>query len=80
MKVLLQQKSSGFYLKTDGGWTLNRMDAEDFLSSSKATEFCTLHKLSGVQIVLKFEEQHYDIVLPLTADRRNPGVRAAHAA
>ena len=80
MKVLLQQKSSGFYLKEDGSWTAHRADARDFLSSSKVSEFCAAHKLSGVQIVLKFEEQHYDILLPIAAsERRLPGWRTAQA-
>ncbi len=35
----------------------------DFVSSSAAMEFCGLNKLSDVQVVLKFEEQKYDIVL-----------------
>lgn len=80
MKVLLQQKTSGLYLKGDGTWTLDTWDAMDFLSSSRVTEFCANHKLSGVQIVLKFEEQHYDIVLPMAAvERRHHGLRSAHA-
>lgn len=80
MKVLLQQKSSGLYLKGAGAWTPDTWDAMDFLSSSRVTEFCADHKLSGVQIVLKFEEQHYDIVLPMAAaERRHHGLRSAHA-
>jgi hypothetical protein len=37
----------------------------DFLSSTAAIDFCVTNKLSGVQLVLKFEEHRYDIVLPV---------------
>ena len=80
MKVVLQQKMSGLYLKGAGTWTPNTTDAMDFMSSSRVTEFCAAHKISGVQIVLKFEEQHYDIVLPMAAaERRHHALRTAHA-
>ncbi len=35
----------------------------DFVSSSAAIDFCVTNKLNGVQLVLKFEEQEYEIVL-----------------
>ena len=37
----------------------------DFLSSTAAIDFCVTNKLGGVQLVLKFEEHRYDIVLPV---------------
>jgi len=37
----------------------------DFLSSTAAIDFCVTNKLAGVQLVLKFEEERYDIVLPV---------------
>jgi hypothetical protein len=37
----------------------------DFVSSSAAIDFCVTNKLAGLQMVLKFEEQKYDIVLPV---------------
>lgn len=77
MKVLLQQKESGLYLKEPGLMTPSASDAMDFLSSTKAIEFCAKHKLHGMQIVLRFDEQHYDIVLPMLRERRNPSDRTA---
>lgn len=71
MRVLLQQKNSGLYLKPDGGFTGNAVEANDFLSSSQAIDYCVDRKLSGVQLVLKFDEQHYDIVVQMAAGRRN---------
>ncbi|KAB2650285.1 MAG: hypothetical protein DVB33_05175 [Verrucomicrobia bacterium] len=70
MKVLLQHKESGLYLKDIGVTTNDYLDAIEFLSSTQAIEFSALHKISDMQIVLRFQEQHYDIVLPMLADRR----------
>ena len=69
MRILLQQKNSGLYFKDLGAWVANAGDATDFLSSTKALAFCAAHKISDVQLVLKFEEHHYDIVLPTTLGR-----------
>jgi len=41
----------------------------DFVSSTKAIDFCVTNKLNDVQLVLKFEEQRYDIVLPVEPAR-----------
>lgn len=85
MKVLLQNKESGLYLKEIGVTTHDTLDAMEFLSSTQAIEFCAAHKIAGMQIVLRFHEQHYDIVLPMLMDRRSTmqtptTTRAAHAA
>lgn len=80
MKVLLQHTGSGLYLKEVGLTTPNSSDAMDFLSSTQAIEFCASHKIIGMQIVLRFHEQHFDIVLPMLMDRRPPATRIAHAA
>jgi hypothetical protein len=79
MRILLQQKKSGEYFKDTGVWTRDPADAMDFLSSTKAIEFCVLNKISDVDLVLKFREQHYDIVLPMAADRRYQNSRFARA-
>jgi hypothetical protein len=84
MKVLLQHKESGLYLKDIGVTTHDTLDAMEFLSSTQAIEFCASHKIADMQIVLRFQEQHYDIVLPVLMNRRSmmtsqPASRA-HAA
>jgi len=79
MKVLLQHKETGLYLKAVGFTTPNSADALDFLSSSQAIEFCAAHKIVGMQIVLRFDEQHYDIVLPMLMDRSPHHIRTASA-
>jgi hypothetical protein len=85
MKVLLQHKESGLYLKDIGVTTHDTLEAMEFLSSTQAIEFCASHKIADMQIVLRFQEQHYDIVLPMLMDRRsmlhtNAPMRPAHAA
>ena len=67
MRILLQQKNTGLYFKAIDAWVRNSLEAMDFLSSTAAIDFCVRHKLDGVQLVLKFEEQNYDIVLPVLA-------------
>lgn len=80
MRILLQEKETGLYLKDIGRWTPDPMEAMDFLSSTKAIDFCVANKISGVQLVLKFEEQLHDIVLPMVTDRRYHGPRSSHGA
>jgi len=80
MKVLLQHKESGLYLKEHGVTTGNRAEAMDFLSSTQAIEFCAAHKITGMQIVLRFDEQHCDIVLPMVMNpQRQSNLGSAHA-
>lgn len=73
MRILLQQKETGLYFKDIGAWAREPAEAMDFLSSTSAIEFCVMNKISGVQLVLKFEEQRYDIVLPVLPERAHRG-------
>lgn len=77
MRILLQQENSGLYFKELGVWTPNAADATDFLSSTKALAFCAANKISDVQVVLKFDEQHYVIVLPTAVGRHARSVATA---
>jgi len=79
MKVLLQHKETGLYLKEVGVTTADRSEAMDFLSSTQAIEFCSAHRIAGVQIVLRFDEQHFDIVLPMAMNHRPSHTRPAPA-
>ena len=74
MRILLQQRDTGLYFREVGSWTASNLEAMDFISSSAAIDFCVQNKLSGVQLVLKFDQQQYDIVLPVqnTAALRTP--------
>ncbi len=73
MRILLQQIESGLYLKARDQWVADPAEATDFLSSTRAIAFCAAHRISGVQLVLKFEREHCEIVLPM---RRSQHQRA----
>ena len=65
MRILLQQKETGLYFKDVGSWTINTSEAMDFLNSTAAIDFCVTNNISDVHLVLKFDEQKYDIVMPV---------------
>jgi len=65
MRILLQQKETGLYFRDIDSWDPNPFEAMDFLSSTAAIDFCVSNKISNVQLVLKFDEQRYDIVMPV---------------
>ncbi len=67
MRILLQQKGTDLYFQDIDAWTRNSAEAMDFVSSTAAIEFCVANRLPSVQVVLKFDGQPYDIVLPTEA-------------
>jgi len=73
MRILIQRKDTGLYFKDVGDWTTSSVHAMDFLSSTAAIEFCVINKIRGVHLVLKFEEEHHEIVLPFVKERTRPG-------
>jgi len=75
MRILLQQQDTGLYFEDVGRLTGDTSLAMDFVSSAAALEFCAKNKLTGMQIVLKFDEEKCDIVLPLGASAPRPGDR-----
>jgi hypothetical protein len=75
MRILVQQKSTGLYFKDIGAWARTSAEAMDFVSSSAAIDFCVANKLQDMQIVLKFEEHQYDIVLPVVPINEFPSER-----
>jgi hypothetical protein len=64
MRILLQQRDTGLYFGDIDSWWADASEAMDFVSSTKAIEFCSVNKLDAVQVVLKFEGEKYEIVLP----------------
>jgi hypothetical protein len=75
MRILLQQKETGLYLKEQGAWSANNAEAMEFVSSTTAIDFSVANRLKGVQLVLKFDEQRCDIVLPLVMAPDQAGAR-----
>ena len=72
MKILLQQKETGLYFRDIDSWDSDPSEAMDFLSSTSAIDFCVANRISSVQLVLKFDEQRYDIVLPVQIQPNDP--------
>lgn len=72
MRILLQQKETGLYFKDVGAWARNSSEAMDFVNSTAAIDFCVSNKLNGIQVVLRFEEHKYDIVLPVVNPLQDP--------
>ena len=73
MRILIQNKENGLYFRDIEDWTANSVHAMDFLSSTSAIEFCVINKIKGVHLVLKFEEEHHEIVLPLAHEKSRRG-------
>ena len=71
MRILLQQKETGLYFRDVGAWTSKSQEAMDFVSSTAAIDFCVQNKLNGLQLVLKFEEEKYDIVMAVQHGQEN---------
>jgi hypothetical protein len=80
MRILLQQKETGLYFKDVGSWVVQSPEAMDFVSSTAAIDFCVTNKLAGVQLVLKFDEQQYDIVMPVRPGQELPEDRPSNRA
>ena len=69
MRILLQQKGTGLYFRDIGAWSRDSLEAMDFVSSTSAIDFCVANKLSDLQLVLKFDDQKCDIVMPVVAEQ-----------
>jgi hypothetical protein len=80
MRILLQQRDTGLYFKDINSWIADASEAADFVSSTQALEFCAVSKLDAVQVVLKFEGEKYEIVLPDVTAQPRGGDRPSPAA
>ena len=65
------------YFRDIDSWIADPSEAMDFLSSTLALEFCAANKLDAVQVVLKFEDEKYEIVLPDVTSSHATGVHRA---
>ena len=75
MRILVQQRDSGLYLKDLNVWVRKSLEAADFVNSTAALDFCARQKLADVQLVLKFEGEQYEIVLPCRPEAPTPAGR-----
>lgn len=77
MRILLQQKDTGLYFNDIDSWVARSSEAMNFVNSTAALEFCAANHLEGLQVVLKFDEEHYEIVLPALPTAESPAQRPA---
>jgi hypothetical protein len=80
MRILVQQKETGLYFRDIDAWVRRSAEAMDFLSSTAAMDFCTANKLNGVQLVLKFDHQPYDIVMQMEPPQHSCNGRSMRSA
>jgi len=64
MRALIQRLDTGLYFQGLEQWTANSQAAFDFKSSVNARNYCVQHGIPNVQIILKFDLDKYDIILP----------------
>jgi hypothetical protein len=72
MRVLLQNVKSGLYFTPGGSWSDKAEDAQEFPNSLGAIHFCNANNLKEVQVLLKFKQHRYDIVLPVLRKSDSP--------
>ncbi|GEM_PF-1073656 len=73
MKIYLQHQKSRQFLMKNWDWTPDIEKAMNFSTSLQAMDFCRLHKLGQTQVVLKFGDPRYDIVLqPHSGQSQHP--------
>ena len=68
MRVLVQDCDSHRFLKEDDHWTENPAEAMDFPSSFEAMNFCVHNRIQKAEVVLKAQDERYDVHLALSRD------------
>jgi hypothetical protein len=68
VKVLLQNKTTELYFKSESEWVQTATEACAFESSISALTLCEELKLSGVQVVFKFPNALYDFSILFDRD------------
>ena len=82
MKTHLRNKRTGSYFQGVSDWTTNVREAFDFKMPERAIRFVKDAGLKAVDLVLAFDDPHYNIHLPVderfglsTGNGRKPGTR-----
>jgi hypothetical protein len=65
MKVLLRKISNSHYYVGTNRWTNDPKQARDFDQVDRAIQFHQDEKLTGVEVVLTYDDPFCDLVLPL---------------
>jgi hypothetical protein len=62
----LQQRATKLYLTREGEWTEHAAEAVTVKNLAEALAYCRKYQLSGMDIVLKFGREEYDVRLELS--------------
>jgi hypothetical protein len=65
MKVLVQDVINSAYFQSPACWTPNAEEAFVFEDSQAAVQFCLENEIPHAQVVLKFRDGRYDVLLPV---------------
>ena len=63
MRILVMQQGTGLYLGQRTTWVKHKHLAVQFKTSSEAVDYCFSKGLHGVDLLLHFEDSHWDIRL-----------------
>jgi hypothetical protein len=65
MKVVVQNPLTLSYLQTPGTWTSDPEKAYSFHDSRSAIQFCLHNDMEDMQVVLKGEDDRFDVQVPV---------------
>ena len=65
MKVLIQNPLTLSYLHNVGEWTSDPAKAFSFRDSRSAIQFCLQNDMEDMQVVLKGEDDRFDVQVPV---------------
>ena len=64
----MQNSGTLQFYKDAEAWTDHVSEAFDFTGTIQALQFCRERKLRDAQIVMRFDWEQYDLILPASAD------------
>jgi hypothetical protein len=79
MKVLIQNPDSMLYLQDEDCWCADVGRAFDFGNSDNAIQFCVMHSISPVHVVLQWAGMPYSITIPIAAGHPAHPAKAARS-
>ncbi len=71
MKIILQNSQSKAFFTANNGWNSEIASARQFGTSQELWGFCTANRLKNVQMVVKFEDARFDMVIPFVPESSN---------
>ena len=71
MTIVIQNCKTHLYLHRNGDWTEDPNAAADFESSVLARSYIQTHHLAQAQIVMRFGDPRYDVVVPISEECRD---------